>query len=535
MANKKLFSGGNRGVTMPVANAVNEAGGRAYSRASEEVLAQYIVTGCLNNTFYATGAEQLDTILQKAGKCSVGFIAKAAVYAREKGKMKDTPALLAAVLTTRGEEGLRSLEQIFPKVINNQKQLRNFVQIMRSGKVGRKSLGTAVKRLVQNWLASQNGDQLFYQSVGNDPSLADVVKMVHPRPVGKEQEAFYGWLLGKKFNKRYLPALLKAFEKYKADPANAPVPAVDFRMLTALELDTAAWTEICRNANWNTLRMNLNTFQRHGCFADRELVNLVSARLADADMVRKHNVFPYQLLTTYQAVSAEGSMPREITNSLQDAMEVATENVPELNGSVAVCIDVSGSMNSPVTGERKGATTKTSCVDVAGLIGASILRKNGSAEVLPFDTRVRTNVQLNPRDSVMTNARKLAIHGDATDCSIALAHLLVHDIRCDAVIYVSDNQSWYRNEAAILAGGIWSPGYGRSTTMATAWAKYKGKNPKAKLVAIDLQPYGTVQVPDNKDVLNVGGFTDSVFDVVANFINGDNRNFVKVISDSVEL
>ncbi len=45
-------------------------------------------------------------------------------------------------------------------------------------------------------------------------------------------------------------------------------------------------------------------------------------------------------------------------------------------------------------------------------------------------------------------------------------------------------------------------------------------NPKAKLVCIDLQPYGTTQAADRDDVLNVGGFSDQVFDLLAAFRRG---------------
>ena len=38
------------------------------------------------------------------------------------------------------------------RVIDNGKMLRTFIQIVRSGAVGRKSLGTRPKRLVQRWL-----------------------------------------------------------------------------------------------------------------------------------------------------------------------------------------------------------------------------------------------------------------------------------------------------------------------------------------------------------------------------------------------
>jgi 60 kDa SS-A/Ro ribonucleoprotein len=61
-------------------------------------------------------------------------------------------------------------------------------------------------------------------------------------------------------------------------------------------------------------------------------------------------------------------------------------------------------MLSPVTGQRKGSTTKVRCIDLAALVAAAVLRKNPSAEVLPFESHV-VKVNLNPRDSVMTNAQ----------------------------------------------------------------------------------------------------------------------------------
>src|SRR5258708_35951070 len=102
-------------------------------------------------------------------------------------------------------------------------------------------------------------------------------------------------------------------------------------------------------------------------------------------------------------------------------MEVATSNVPKLSGKVYVCPDVSGSMRSPVTGYRRGATTAVRCVDVAALVAAAVLRKNETAEVLPFECDV-VNVRLNGRERIMKNAEKLAaIGGGGTNCSAPLA------------------------------------------------------------------------------------------------------------------
>ena len=99
MANKKLFRSmtGNR---VPPATAVNQAGGLAYALAPQAALAQYAATGCLNGTYYATAESSSGTVLALCAQVEPAFIARTAVYCRERGYMKDMPALLCAVLAT---------------------------------------------------------------------------------------------------------------------------------------------------------------------------------------------------------------------------------------------------------------------------------------------------------------------------------------------------------------------------------------------------------------------------------------------------
>jgi 60 kDa SS-A/Ro ribonucleoprotein len=61
---------------------------------------------------------------------------------------------------------------------------------------------------------------------------------------------------------------------------------------------------------------------------------------------------------------------------------------------------------------------------------------------------------------------------------------------------------------------------GRGTATMGEWNAFKQRNPKARLVCIDIQPYGTTQAVEREDVLNVGGFSDEVFNVVAAFAEG---------------
>ena len=39
-------------------------------------------------------------------------------------------------------------------------------------------------------------------------------------------------------------------------------------------------------------------------------------------------------------------------------------------------------------------------------------------------------------------------------------------------------------------------------------------------MCIDIQPSATTQAPDRPDILNVGGFSDAVFELVAAFARG---------------
>jgi 60 kDa SS-A/Ro ribonucleoprotein len=55
-----------------------------------------------------------------------------------------------------------------------------------------------------------------------------------------------------------------------------------------------------------------------------------------------------------------------------------------------------------------------------------------------------------------------------------------------------------------------------------------------KMVSIDLQPYTTTQAPDRDDILNVGGFGDAVFSVVAAFLTENAGRFVAEV-EKVEL
>lgn len=541
MANKNLFKVN----TVTGATVVNDAGGIAYEMSIEHALAQYACTGTFNGTYYvdaATHLERMKELVQKL-RTNPEFVAKVAVYSRKEGYMKDMPAYLCAVLACWGESKL--FRQTFDQVIDNVKMLRNFIQIGRSGQAGKvlNMSSGSIRKAINAFFERNSANFIFRGSIGNDPNMRDVLRMSHPKPNTPEKAALFAYLKGAKFNEENgcyetygkngevlysqsfnnLPQVVKDLELFKKfyGKVERAIPDVDFRLLDSFvskEDAKKVWAKQASTGAWHMLRMNLNNFQKYGVFDDPTMVNLVAAKLSNKEEILRSRVFPYQIMNTYMNAR---DIPHKVRESLQDAMEIAIDNVPEIEGQVYVLVDVSFSMSSSVTNGIVPSVVR--CVDVAGLFASAILRRNRSAEVIPFAGDVKS-VALNGRDTVLTNAKKLSdLLGGGTDCSKPLKMLNDRGAIGSTVIYVSDNESWMDSQAT------WNSGNNKTGTQ-NEWNKFKGRNPNAKLICIDITPRTNSQVQERKDILQVGGFSDNVFDVISSFLTGK-KNWIDTINE----
>jgi len=551
MANKFLF--GSNQSRRPRADARNAAGGVAYAFSPKHALAQLATTGCFRGTFYATSEEQLDQITQLAEQLDDDvFLAKLAIYARQRAMMKDMPAALLVMLSVRDAE---LTHQVFDRVVDNGRLLRNVFQMVRSGRFGRSGLSSSLKRAFQRWLNAASTQKLLSASIGSDPSLRDVLRMARPKPETNERRALFGWLTGKPVV-QWAPATLHdlpeevrrliAFREAKKGAEQARILrelSVRWDLLADTAKDAHAWKAIAKQMGPQALRMNLNTLLRHGVLRsesgkpDTDMVARIAKRLSDEREIKRSKQFPYQFLSAYKY--AHKDVPQAIKSALHRAAEIACGNIPQLPGPVLIGLDVSGSMHSPVTGYRdRGATSMMRCVDVAALFAAAILRRNPDSVVVPFDT-VAYEAKIDPNDSILSLSDRLARYGGGgTDCSVPLqaANGRYAHRPFAGVILLSDNESWITRNRPY--------GYGRygQTGVMSQWQKFTNNQLKLrgheiaspKLVCIDLQPNTTTQAPERADILNVGGFSDSVFQVVASFLEDDGNRFVAEI-DAIKL
>jgi 60 kDa SS-A/Ro ribonucleoprotein len=542
MANKSLFA--SLKSLLPRADARNEEGARAYRLPPKHALAQLAATGCFAGTFYHNAGSQLDAVRTLADQVDDNeFLAKLAVYARERALMKDMPAALVVLLAKRDPQ---LLHQVFDRVVDNGRVLRTVLQMVRSGQFGKKSLSSSLQRAFQRWLNRASVEKLLSASIGHDPSLRDVLRLARPTPPDNARRALFGWLADKPVEKwapateADLPPQVRALAEFRA--ADNPTKQVSILGELSVRWDLladeakgpAVWAAIARQMGPQALRMNLNTLLRHGVFdasSGKELVAFVAERLAEPDEIRRSRQAPYQFFAAYLNVAEQ--IPQAIKAALHKAAEIACGNVPALSGPIVIGLDVSGSMSSPVTGHRgRGATTKMRCIDVAALFAAAILRRNPDSVVVPFDDRTH-EARLDPQDTILSLAERLAKYGGGgTNCALPLeyANRTLPQRSFAGCVLVSDQESWI--------------GAGRhgSTAVMTAWREFVKNQVRLqgrecdgpRLVCIDLQPYTTTQAPDRSDILNIGGFSDAVFEVVAAFFNSDAARFVSEI-ESIKL
>ncbi|MEM8678908.1 MAG: TROVE domain-containing protein [Planctomycetota bacterium] len=558
MANQTLFSGTNS--KLPRADGINEAGGRAYRLDAKHALAQFAATGCFHGVFYNTAETQLTQLRALVDQVDDHeYLAKLAVYARERAFMKDMPAALLVMLSTRDTQ---LTHRVFDRVVDNGRVLRTVFQMVRSGQFGRKSLSSSLQRAFQRWLNDASVGTLLSASIGHDPSLRVVLRLARPAPKDNQRRALFGWLTDKEVA-QWAPATaedlpdevqaLVAFRQAKSETEQLKILTelnVRWDLLAGAAQGPLVWKAMAKKMGPQALRMNVNTLLRQQVFGDtrqrigktlaraigigrsgNEMVKDVAQRLADPEAIRRSRAFPYQFLAAY--LNADEGVPQAIRSALHQAAESACGNIPQLPGPVVIGLDTSGSMHSPVTGWRgRGATTKMSCVNVAALFAAAILRRNPDSVVIPFDTQAY-RTRIDPNDSILSLSSQLAKYGGGgTDCSLPLreANQRYRRRRFAGAVLVSDYESWVGS------------GQRGSTGVMTAWQKFVQNQLRLgghdiaapKLVCINIQPYGHTQAPERADILNVGGFSDAVFRVVSAFMADDPHRFVGEV-ESIQL
>ena len=499
----------------------NHEGAPAYHRSLREQVVQVLTTGTLNDTFYASGHElaaEASEVLVRAREQCPEFLARALVWAREKGYMRTLPVVGLAILSG-GRGATKALfEAAFPRVIRTPDDLRAFVALCVAGTVpGRKGLGgvaVAAVRKSMNTLSEYHAVK-YGSAASRGVSLRDVLRLSHPHPTDAALSERFGWLVGGVGKLGSNPALnprIRAFEALKRTTdegdcislirtGSLPYEAV----IPALSATTPAiWAELLRQAPYMNLLRNLVTLTRHDVFKDEANVRYAVERLTDQRAIESAKVFPFRFMDAWRKYTGTDGHDSRIADAIRAALEMSFVNVPSFGDlTVAVGTDVSGSMayDYPEMGSRKP-------IEIAGIFTGAILRRiQGRAIPLPFETVVRQNCGLSGRDEILTTANKIAaMGGGGTAVGAPIGYLLDRKIPVDVFVGITDNEDW-----------AFGDGYSTPGSFRLEWQRYTREvSPRARAYLITVVPGREVVAPaGEKGVRFIYGWSDAVLKFIS--------------------
>ena len=448
----------------------NLAGGQAYSQSNELALVSLLLTSFVNDQFYRNAQTSLDELRKLSEKVKdKEFVAKAAIFARDRFGMRSITHALAGELTSQ-LNGVEWGKNFYDKVVVRVDDMTEIMSYYLAYKTSKDSpkFPNALKKGFAKAFDKFDGYQLAkYKGDNKEVKLIDLVNIVHPVPTFRNKEALESLVKGE----------LKNTQTWESKLSQAGQVAESEEDLTKLKSD--AWSELItgRKIGYFALLKNLRNIITQSPGSVKAACEL----LVDERMIKNSRVLPFRFSTAYEEISKIGSSKevRDVLMAINQALDISVCNVPKFDGETLVVMDVSGSMSGRPS-------------EIASLFGA-ILAKTNNCDVMTFSNDAKY-MSYNPMDSVMTIRSSFRFSGGGTNFKAIFDRA---NKKYDRVIILSDMQGWM--------------GY---TSPASEFSKYKSKFGANPFVySWDLAGMGTLQFPE-QNVFALAGFSDKVFDIM---------------------
>jgi hypothetical protein len=458
--------------TLPKTTSLTEnlAGGQAYKQSNELELISILLTSFVNDQFYKGAQDTLGDLRKLASKIKdKEFVAKSAIFARDKFGMRSITHALAGELTselTGKEWGKNFYDKVVVRV-DDMTEILSYYLTYKTNKDNPKFPNSLKKGFAKAFDKFDAYQLAKYKGENKDVKLVDIVNLVHPIPTSKNKEALSQLINGE----------LKNTDTWESKLSKVGQIAETSEDLSKLKSD--AWSELVstRKIGYFALLKNL----RNIITQSPSSISDACEMLVDERLIKNSRVLPFRFTTAYDEISKVGNSKevRDVLMAINKALDISVSNVPKFDGETLVVMDVSGSM--------KGRAS-----DIASLFGA-ILAKSNNCDVMTFSTNSKY-MSYNPMDSVLTIRDSFRFAGGGTNFKSIFTNA---NKKYDRVIILSDMQGWM--------------GY---TTPSAEFNQYKKKYSANPFVySWDLAGNGTLQLPE-QNVFALAGFSDKVFDIM---------------------
>ncbi|MDR2679228.1 MAG: TROVE domain-containing protein [Tannerella sp.] len=501
----------------------NYEGAPAYRLSHRWHLYSIVVTSALNDKFYETLDNRIETIRELIKQTSPQYVSRLAVYAREQMNLRSIPLVLAVELSGvhSGDSLVGRLTSRIIQRADEITELLAYYQQSYGHKTSKKqSKRTAVKKLNRLSKQLQHGlkeafnkfDEYQFAKYNHDAEvkLRDALFLVHPAPKDENQQILFNKIAGNKLETPYTwETELSALGQKKFAFEQDKTAAFGNKWAELIDSEKLGYMALLRNLR-NILK---------NCISSKH-IRKVCETLASEERILKSKLLPFRFFAAYRELSKAdlSGGTWQIMEALEKAVTISVRNIAGFDESTNVLIacDVSGSMQHPVsmrgkiqnyeTGLMLGMLLKSRCRNVVtGIFGDKWKIIN-----LP-DSGILSNVD--------TLRKYMDKAGYSTNGYLVLQDLIDRRQVMDKIMIFSDCQLWDSS--------------GHKISMRQMWQTYKTIAPNARLYLFDLAGYGTtpLNIAAN-DVYLIAGWSDKIFDMLDAIENGED---IMTKIDKIEL
>ena len=326
-------------------NLTTYEGGQARPLSAKQQLERAIMACFLwEKTFYEEGesiAQRISSLVQKID--DVHYLQALAIEARQVHGLRHAPLYLAVEIAKKKGNDLST---VLPQIIKRADEICEFVRLYWNE--GKTPLSAQIKKGLAHAFYNFDEYQLAKYNRQREVMLRDVLRLVHPKPRDTDDEQLWGRLL---------------------EGTLAP-PDTWERRLSSGEDKKEVFTDLLQRNKLGGLALLRNLRNMYEAEVDKQLIK------QKMHLMKTKGILPFQF------IAAAKNAPY-YEQYIEDAFFRSLQEGPYLEGSVAVLVDVSGSMQSSLS--DKGTLTY---MQAAAAVGAVVRELSSDVRVFTFSTSV---------------------------------------------------------------------------------------------------------------------------------------------------
>ena len=527
----------------------NFMGEMAFKMEDKEELISTVMTTFLQGEYYEKESTKIARIQELLKKVDPLFAAKLTIYARNEGNLRSVTHFVAAEIAkyvSGTDWGKRFYNRIVVRPDDMSEIVSAYAHINGMSQKDISKIPNAMKGGFKTALERLDAYQLDkYKMKNREVSLIDLIRLFHPKGNQKNAEAFKRLVNGESLEGLYETKILEK-EMTKAGQLTKGATEDEKK-----EAKHEAISEVLGNVKGMPI-MNLIRNLRNIILYAPDKVEDACEQLRIKDKILNSRLLPFRFATAYAeiekmtwdkpntdtAIAFESdkaedeltkaqfdNLKRSVLDALEDAIQYSVENIPELEGNVAILVDHSGSCRGDAGGSSAvSAFSKTSTAMIGNLFGSMMAYRQKNVYIGLFGDKL-IDVPMD-RNMKMLDFNKMSFDkgaccGPCTEAGIYdfMRKCIDEKKKVDNVVVFSDCQignntyeftPWYGDKSS-----------DRGCHFHELFKEFKKLNPMCNWIVVNLRQSGGTSVFDKSmRILNIAGWSDKIFDTIKSQCRG---------------